>query len=80
MLSDYQPVFKYKNNFKHFQTFVKGLIFTPSRGTMTQIYQSTKLSTTYWTLPSSIIDTSLVLSDGFVKHHKARVCFHWQPE
>lgn len=51
MLSDYQPVFKYKNNFEHFQTFVKGLIFTPSRGTMTQIYQSTKPSTTYWTLP-----------------------------
>ena len=51
MLSEYQSVFKSNNNFKHFQTFVRGLIFTPYRGTMTQIYQSTKPSTTYWTLP-----------------------------
>jgi len=50
MLSEYQSVFKY-NNFNHFQTFVKGLISTPYRGTMTQIYQSTKPPTTYWTLP-----------------------------
>ena len=50
MLSEYQSVFK-SNNFNHFQTFVQGLIYTPYRGTMTQIYQSTKPPTTYWTLP-----------------------------
>ncbi len=50
MLSDYQHLFKYKN-FNHFRTFVTGLINTPHRGTMTQIYQSTRPSTTYWTLP-----------------------------
>ena len=38
MLSEYQPLFKYKN-FNHFRTFVLGLINTPHRGTMTQIYQ-----------------------------------------
>ena len=50
MLSQYQQVFNY-NNFTHFQTYVKGLIDTPHRGTMTQIYQSTRPSNTYWTLP-----------------------------
>ena len=50
MLSDYQSVFK-SNNFSHFQTYVKGLITTPYRGTMTQIYQSTRPTPTYWTLP-----------------------------
>jgi len=50
MLSEYQSVFKY-NNFNHFQTFVQGLIYTPYRSTMTQIYQSTRPLTTYWTLP-----------------------------
>ena len=50
MLSEYQSVFK-SNNFNHFQTFVQGLIYTPYRGTMTHIYQSTKPPTTYWTLP-----------------------------
>ena len=50
MLSQYQSVFKY-NNFNSFQTFVKGLICTLHRGTMTQIYQSTRPSNTYWTLP-----------------------------
>ncbi|RKU25758.1 hypothetical protein C6497_10865, partial [Candidatus Poribacteria bacterium] len=49
MLSEYQSVFKY-NNFKHFQTVVMGLINTPHRGTMTQIYQSTRPTTTYWAL------------------------------
>ena len=44
MLSEYQPLFKYKN-FNHFRTFVKGLINTPHRGTMTQIYQSVNPST-----------------------------------
>ena len=50
MLSEYKPLFKY-NDFDHFCAFVKGLIYTPYRGTMTQIYQSTKPPTTYWTLP-----------------------------
>lgn len=50
MLSDFRPLFKH-NNFNHFQTFVKGLINTPHRGTMTQIYLSTEESKTYWTLP-----------------------------
>ena len=49
MLSQYQPVFNY-NNFTHFQTYVKGLIDTPHRGTMTQIYQSTRPPNSYWTL------------------------------
>ena len=50
MLSDFRPLFKH-NNFNHFQTFVKGLINTPHRGTMTQIYLSTEQSQTYWSLP-----------------------------
>ena len=50
MLSEYQHHFKYKN-FNHFRTFVLGLINTPHRGTMTQIYLSTEQSTTYWPLP-----------------------------
>ena len=49
MLSQYQPVFNY-NNFTHFQTYVKGLIDTPHRGTMTQIYQSTRPPNSYWAL------------------------------
>ena len=50
MLSDFRPLFKH-NNFNHFQTFVKGLINTPHRGTMTQIYLSTEPSGRYWSLP-----------------------------
>lgn len=50
MLSDYRSLFKYKN-FDHFRTFIRGLINTPHRGTMTQIYLSTEQSTTYWPLP-----------------------------
>ena len=50
MLSEFRPLFKY-NNFDHFQTFVKGLINTPYRGTMTQIYLSTVPSGRYWSLP-----------------------------
>ncbi len=50
MLSEYQHLFKYKN-YNHFRTIVTGLINTPHRGTMTQIYQSTNHSKTYWTLP-----------------------------
>ena len=50
MLSEFRPLFKY-NNFDHFQTFVEGLINTPDRGTMTQVYLSTAPSTTYWCLP-----------------------------
>ena len=50
MLSAFRPLFKH-NNFNHFQTFVKGLISTPHRGTMTQVYLSTEQSTTYWCLP-----------------------------
>ncbi len=50
MLSDYRSLFKH-NNFNHFRTFVKGLIMTPHRGTMTQIYLSTEQKTTYWSLP-----------------------------
>ncbi len=50
MLSDFRPVFKY-NNFHHFQTFVKGLINTPYRGTMTQIYLATAQAGRYWSLP-----------------------------
>ena len=50
ILSEYQSVFK-SNNFNHFQTVVQGLIYTLYRGTMTQIYKSTRLPTTYWTLP-----------------------------
>ena len=50
MLSAFRPLFKH-NNFNHFQTFVKGLINTPYRGTMTQVYLSTEQSTTYWCLP-----------------------------
>ena len=50
MLSDFRPLFKH-NNFDHFQTFVKGLINTPHRGTLTQIYLSTQPSGRYWSLP-----------------------------
>ena len=50
MLSEFRPLFKY-NNFDHFQTFVEGLINTPDRGTMTQVYLSTDPSTRYWCLP-----------------------------
>ena len=50
MLSEFRPLFKH-NNFDHFRTFVKGLINTPHRGTMTQIYLSTEQLTTYWCLP-----------------------------
>ena len=50
MLSDYRSLFKYKN-FDHFRTFIRGLINTLHRGTMTQIYLSTEQSTTYWPLP-----------------------------
>ena len=49
MLSDFSFLFK-SNNFNHFRTFVKGLIMTPHRGTMTQIYLSTAQKTTYWAL------------------------------
>ena len=50
MLSDFQSLFN-ANNFNHFRTFVTGLINTPHRGTMTQVYESGEQSTTYWTLP-----------------------------
>ena len=50
MLSDFQSLFNH-NNFNHFRTFVTGLINTPHRGTMTQVYESGEQSTTYWTLP-----------------------------
>ena len=50
MLSDFSPLFKH-NNFNHFQTMVKGLINTPHRGTLTQIYLSTEQSGRYWCLP-----------------------------
>ena len=50
MLSDFRPLFKH-NNFNHFETFVKGLIRTPHRGTLTQIYLSTEQSGRYWSLP-----------------------------
>ena len=50
MLSDYRSLFKY-NNFDHFCSFIKGLINTVHRGTMTQIYLSSEQSKTYWTLP-----------------------------
>ena len=50
MLSEFRPLFKH-NNFNHFETFVKGLINTPHRGTMPQIYLSTEQSGTYWCLP-----------------------------
>ena len=62
MLSEYQSVFKY-NNFIHFQTIVKGLIFTPHRGTMTQIYQSTRPATTYWTLPKFLSRSTWCLDE-----------------
>ena len=50
MLSEFRPLFKH-NNFNHCETFVKGLINTPHRGTMTQVYLSTEQSTRYWCLP-----------------------------
>ena len=50
MLSEFRPLFKH-NNFNHFQTMVKGLINTPHRGTLTQIYLSTEPSGRYWSLP-----------------------------
>jgi hypothetical protein len=50
MLSEYRSLFKY-NNYDHFRSFIHGLINTPHRGTMTQIYLSTEQSTTYWPLP-----------------------------
>ena len=62
MLSEYKSVFKY-NNFKHFQTFVKGLICTSHRGTMTQIYQSTRPPTTYWTLPKFLSRSTWCLDE-----------------
>ena len=49
MLSEYRPLFKH-NNFNPFETFVKGLINTPHRGTLTRIYLSTEQSQTYWCL------------------------------
>ncbi len=61
MLSDFRPLFKY-NNFNHFRTIVSGLINTPHRGTMTQIYQSTRPSTTYWALPK-FLNRSLWCAD-----------------
>ena len=62
MLSEYQPLFKYKN-FNHFRTFVLGLINTPHRGTMTQIYQSVNPSTTYWTLPKFLDRSTWCVDD-----------------
>ena len=62
MLSEYQHLFKYKN-FNHFRTFVKGLIKTPHRGTMTQIYQSVNPSTTYWTLPKFLDRSTWCVDD-----------------
>ena len=50
MLSEFDPLFKH-NNFNTFRTYVGGLIMTPHRGTMTQIYLSTEQSKTYWPLP-----------------------------
>lgn len=50
MLSEFSPLFKH-NNFNHFETLVKGMINTPYRGTLTQIYLSTEQSQTYWSLP-----------------------------
>ena len=50
MLSEFDPLFKH-NNFNNFRTYVGGLIMTPHRGTMTQIYLSTEQSKTYWPLP-----------------------------
>ncbi len=50
MLSQFRSLFKH-NNFNHFQTFVKGLINTPYRGTMTQIYLATAQAGRYWSLP-----------------------------
>ena len=50
MLSEYRPLFKH-NNFNPFETFVKGLINTPHRGTLTRIYLSTEQSQSYWCLP-----------------------------
>ena len=50
MLSDYKYLFKH-NNFNHFCTFVTGLINTPHRGTMTQVYESGTKSASYWPLP-----------------------------
>lgn len=50
MLSEYRSLFKY-NNFNHFRTLIRGLINTPHRGTMTQLYLSTDQSATYWPLP-----------------------------
>ncbi|MDE0682093.1 MAG: hypothetical protein OXI63_04180 [Candidatus Poribacteria bacterium] len=50
MLSDFESLFNH-NNFNHFRTFVIGLINTAPRGTMTQIYEAGKHSTTYWILP-----------------------------
>ena len=67
MLSEYQHHFKYKN-FNHFRTFVLGLINTPHRGTMTQIYLSTEQSTTtYW--PSTEV-FSLVAYGVLIKSHQ----------
>ncbi len=50
MLSNCRSLFK-SNNFDHFQTFIRGLINTPHRGTMTQVHLSTEQSGTYWSLP-----------------------------
>ena len=59
MLSNFRPLFKH-NNFNHFETFVKGLINTPHRGTLTQIYLSTEQSETYWCLPKFLSRGGLV--------------------
>ena len=50
MLSGFRALFKH-NNFNHFETLVKGLINTPHRGTLTQVYLSADPSTQYWCLP-----------------------------
>ena len=50
MLSDYQHLFKYKN-YNHFRTIVTGLINTPHRATLTNVYQTSAKTASYWVLP-----------------------------
>ena len=74
MLSEYRPLFKH-NNFNHFETLVKGMINTPYRGTLTQIYLSTAHSQTYWCLPK-FLSRGVWCVDGVastVRHQVQRV-------
>ena len=82
ILSAYSPLFKH-NNFNHFETVVKGLINTPHRGTLTQIYLSTEQSQSYWCLPKffsrgvwCVDAVTLALRDQVLSVYPKGVCVY----